>query len=110
MTSINHEVFITITKYCRPSDLKQIAILSKECNDIVQPRVDYIFDLKKCLVNWQRKTIQELVKPLEFRLIEEGCRLYYRSIPEDDTPAFSEMEDKYAAAVILSKRRFGIKT
>ena len=40
MASINYEVFLTITKYCRISDLKQTAILSKECNDIVQPLIN----------------------------------------------------------------------
>lgn len=36
MASINHELFVAITKYCNSESLKVLAILSKECHDIVQ--------------------------------------------------------------------------
>lgn len=110
MVPINHDIFITITKYCRPSDLKQIAGLSKECNDIVQPIVDYMFDLKECLEKWLRSYIREFVKPLESKPFGENGTLLYPAMPPNDTPAFRKMEDIYAAAVIVSKKRFGIKT
>ena len=109
MTSINHEVFITITKYCRPSELKQISTLSKECNDIVQTKVDCMFDLKKELSDWARRWLHSIIKP---QIWWEGTFDGKSKLVEHrESIDPIQMDNIYATGVILFKKNmeFDIK-
>lgn len=46
MSSINHEIFVTILKYCELVDLLKMVTISKECSKLIQRKIDSICELQ----------------------------------------------------------------
>ena len=46
MSAINHEIFITILKYCQLIDLLKLVTISKECSNLVQRKIDSVCELQ----------------------------------------------------------------
>ena len=114
MASINHEIFVTITKYCNPCDLKQIAILSKECNNIVQPVIDYIFDLNKelpiCFKRWLYHALKSVKGSIIVRNKLNDINFDFEwfqpnEILFNDLLAIKYFENRYANCVINAKKK-----
>ena len=67
MTSVNHEAFVGLLKYCRLSDLVKLVILSKECVDVVQCEIDRICELQG-KPRWIKRLGHSLIKSVEITI------------------------------------------
>ena len=74
MTSVNHEVFVGLLKYCKLPDLVKLVILSKECVDIVQCEIDKIRVSQVC---WVRFLGHSLIKSVKIEIGQSQIDIAY---------------------------------